>query len=62
MSRSELIEKYFLDGLRYEEVIKALFCRHGVGISLRTLYRTLKTEGLYRRGFPRPLVDVITFI
>ena len=60
MSCSELIEKYFLDGLTYEEIIKMLYCKHSIGVSLRTLHRTLKTKELYRRGFPSPLVDVIT--
>ena len=61
-SRSELIEKYFLDGLTYEEIIKMLYCKHSIGINLRTLHRTLRTKELYRRGFPSPLVDIITFI
>ena len=60
MSCSELIEKYFLDGLTYDEIIKMLYCKHSIGVSLRTLHRTLKTKELYRRGFPSPLVDVIT--
>ena len=60
MSCSELIEKYFLDGLTYEEIIKMLYCKHSIGVSLRTLHRTLKTKELYCRGFPSPLVDVIT--
>ena len=46
----------------YEEIIKMLYYRQSIGISLRTLHRTLRTKGLYRRGFPSPLVDVITFI
>ena len=58
MSCSELIKKYFLDGLTYEEIIKMLYCRHSIGVSLRTL----KTKELYRRGFPSQLVDVIIFI
>ena len=61
-SRSELIEKYFLDGFTYEEITKMLYCRHSIGISARTLHRSLRTKGLYRRDFPSPLVDVITFI
>ena len=62
MSRSELIEKYFVDGFTYEEIIKMLYCRHSIAISLRTLHRTLRTKGFYCRGFPSPLADVITFI
>ena len=56
------MEKYFLDGLTYEGIIKMLYCKHSIGINLRTLHRTLRTKELYRRGFPTPLVDVITFI
>ena len=62
MSRSELIEKYLLDGFTYEEIIKMLYFRYSMGISVRTLHRILRTKGLYRRGFPSPLVDDITFI
>ena len=47
----------------YEEIIKILYCRHSIGISFRTLLRTLrKKKRLYRRDFPSPLVDVITYI
>ena len=43
-SLCELIEEYFLDGFTYEEIIKMLYCWHSIGISLRTLYGTLRTE------------------
>ena len=62
MSRSELIEKYLVDVFTYEEIIKMLYCRHSIGISVRTLHRTLRIKELYRRGFPSRLMDAITFI
>ena len=62
MSRSELIEKYFVDGFTYEEIIKMLYCRHSIGISVRTLHWTLRIKELYRRGFPSRLMDAITFV
>ena len=51
MSRSGLIEKYLLDGFTYEEIIKMLYCKHSIGISLRTMHRILRTKGLYCRVF-----------
>ena len=39
-----------------------LYCRHSLGIRFRTAHRTLRIKGLYNRGSPSPLVDVITFI
>ena len=62
MMSSELIEKYFLDGFTYQEIIKMLYFKDSIVISLRTLHRTLWTKELYCRGCPSPLVDVITFI
>ena len=39
-----------------------LYFRHSMGTSVRTLHRILRTKGLYRRRFPSPLLDDITFI
>ena len=41
MMSSELIEKYFLDGFTYQEIIKMLYFKDSIVISLRTLHRTL---------------------
>ena len=41
MMSSELVEKYFLDGFTYQEIIKMLYCKDSIVISLRTLHRTL---------------------
>ena len=62
MSRFELIKMYFLDGFTYEEIMKMLFCRHNIDISLGTVHRSLRRKGLYRKGFPSPLWDVVLFM
>ena len=57
ISRSELIERYFLDGFNYEEIIKIFYCRHSISFSLRILHKILRAKCLYGRVFPSPLVE-----
>ena len=55
-SRSELIEKYFLDGLTYEEIIKMLYCKHSMGINLRTLQRkNFENRRTLSQGFSKSI-------
>lgn len=62
MDRIELITFYFNLGLTYQSMLEALSLKHGVVISLKTLKRMLKRNGLFRRGKYDSLGDVVRFI
>lgn len=48
-TREELIGLYFLEGLKYCEIILFLYSRHNIVLSVRQLGRILRRLGLQRR-------------
>ena len=47
--RNELIKIYFMEGLKYMEIVLILFCHHNIKISVRHLKRILRSLTLQRR-------------
>lgn len=62
MDKSQLIELYFLLGLKYTDILHILSVRHGIIVSLKTLKRFLKKNGFFRRKHFDNLENVIQFI
>ena len=57
-----LIEVYFRQGYKYNEVLHMLSTYHDVNISIRQLHRILRKQGLYRKGKLSDLNQIITFV
>ena len=51
--REEEVKEYFKCGFEYMDILKLLYERHGIQISLRTLHRILKKHGLQRRNIQK---------
>lgn len=49
-NRNELIKIYFMEGLKYAEIVRFLLCHHNIILSIRHLKRTLRSLNL--RGRP----------
>ena len=49
LSKGELIRIYFTEGLKYADIILALYSRHNIKLCLRQLKRILRSLGLQRR-------------
>lgn len=49
LTRNELIKIYFMEGLKYMEIVLFLFCHHNIKISVRHLKRILRSLNLQRR-------------
>lgn len=62
MDRSELIELYFHLGIKYTDIVYILRVTHGIVLSLRTLKRFLKKNGLFRKKHFDNVDEVIQFI
>lgn len=50
---AEVVSKYFKDGLNYEEILEFLRVHHNCHISLSTLKRHLRQQGLVKRPLER---------
>lgn len=59
---NNLIEHYFNLGLKQWEILAFLRIHHGLKVSLRTLQRILRLNGLRRRGYMSALVDIVEAI
>ena len=57
-----IIKDYFNLGYDYKEILKSLEQIHGISISLRTLHRTLRRNGLYRKLHQSSFGEVIQYI
>ena len=62
VSRGELIEEYFRQGLSYLEIVMVLTRVHGITLSIRQLKRILRSNGLSRRQHKDNLLKVIDSI
>ncbi|OWF51202.1 uncharacterized protein LOC110449483 [Mizuhopecten yessoensis] len=62
MDRNKLCKFYFHLGLPYKHILSFLAEGHGICISLRTLKRILRGEGLFRRKFHTDILDAALFI
>ena len=49
LTRNELIKIYFMEGLKYMEIVLFLFCHHNIIISVRHLKRILLSLNFQRR-------------
>ena len=49
LSKGELIRIFFTEGLKYADIILALYSRHNIKLCLRQLKRILRSLGLQRR-------------
>ena len=58
----QLIESYFWDGYRYQQITRFLGEYHGINISVTTLRRRLRDYGLSRRCQYPPLTTVYNII
>lgn len=62
MDTLELIELYFHLGLKYKDILHILSVKHRIILSLKTLKRILKKNGLFRRKLFDNLAETIQFI
>lgn len=65
MTLLDIIVGYFVDGFTYLEIIELLDRVHNHGISLSTLKRLLKENGIYRRPLPHlcsPIQEVTELV
>lgn len=62
MDKLQLIELYFNLGLKYKDILHILSAKHRIIISLRSLKRILKNNGLFRRKHFDSLAETIQFI
>lgn len=62
VERDEIIERYFLLGFNYVEILAFLALCHGIFLSLRQLKRILRQRSLRRRGQPSNGWNVIAAV
>ena len=62
MHLSQICHFYFRLGLNYADILLFLAQIHGICISMRTLKRNLRAQGLFRRRFHTDLLTVALFI
>ncbi|KAJ8302659.1 hypothetical protein KUTeg_019055 [Tegillarca granosa] len=63
LKRDELIKLYFMEGLKYAEIVMFLFCNHNIKMTIRHLKRILRKLNLRRRPEQySPTQDVVNII
>ncbi|KAJ8315062.1 hypothetical protein KUTeg_007212 [Tegillarca granosa] len=63
LKRDELIKLYFMEGLKYAEIVLFLFCNHNIKMTIRHLKRILRKLNLRRRPIQySPTQDVVNII
>ena len=61
-SVESLVYEYFRRGYSYKDIVKVLHNVHGKDSSIRSLHRTLRRKGLYRKGNKTDSNLVIEFV
>ena len=56
----EIVREYFMCGYEYEDILKLLSQKHEVIISIRTLHRILRKEGLRRKSTSVNSLELVT--